>query len=256
MPFADLGTDRLYYVQQGEQGLPVIFVHGSAGSHLVWWNQVAGLKDTARAIAFDLPGHGKSSGSGRDSVPAYADIVVRLLDALGVERAMVVGHSLGGAIAQTVALTHPDRVAALGLIGTGARLRVLPAILEGVLSPEDFDKTAELVTENTYAAPINPELRRRSLEQFKACPPSIIHGDFAACNVFDVMARLGEIHAPTLIVCGKDDRMTPVKYSEFLASKIAQSQLVVIDGAGHSVMLEQPEKVNQALVEFVSRLTR
>lgn len=254
MPFVDVGGETIYYIQQGERGLPVIFVHGSGANHLAWNAQVHGLREATRAIALDLPGHGKSGTRGRSSVTEYADVVIGFMDSLRLDRAMVVGHSLGGAIAQTIGLTRPDRVAALGLVGTGARLRVLPAILEGILSPTDFDTTSELITENTYAAPIDPEIRRRALEQFRLCPPEVTHADFSACNAFDVMPRVGEIQAPTLILVGREDRMTPVKYSEFLKSKIPNSELVVIDHAGHSVMIEKPDEVNRALLSFIARL--
>jgi pimeloyl-ACP methyl ester carboxylesterase len=136
-------------------------------------------------------------------------------------------------------------------VGTGARLRVQPAILQGVLSPDDFDHTAQFVVEHSYGAGADARLRERALAEFRACPPIVIHGDFAACDAFDLMPRLGEIRAPTLVVCGRQDQMTPVKYSEFLAANIPDARLVIVENAGHSVMLEQPEQLNQALAEFV-----
>ncbi|MBI4786117.1 MAG: alpha/beta hydrolase [Chloroflexi bacterium] len=255
MPFATVDGKQVYYVQQGAQGLPVVFVHGSGASHLIWWPHVRALADLARPVALDLPGHGKSEGPGRVTVDAYCDVLLDFLDALAFDRALIVGHSLGGAIAQTFAVTHPDRTAALGLVGTGARLRVLPAILEGIVSPSDFDETVRLIVENTYAADnLDAATRRRAEEDLRACPPQVARGDFAACNGFDIMPRLGEIHAPTLIVCGSEDKMTPVKYSEFLASKIPNSRLVVVERAGHSVMIEQAAELGQALAGFVREL--
>ena len=144
-------------------------------------------------------------------------------------------------------------MAALGLVGTGARLRVLPTLLEGVLV--DPQGTAELVTDNTYAPGLDPELRRRARVQFILCPPAVTHGDFVACNTFDVMAQISEIRVPTLVVCGTQDRMTPPKYSQFLASGLPNATLVLIDGAGHMVMVEKPDEVNRALREFLQRLT-
>jgi pimeloyl-ACP methyl ester carboxylesterase len=82
----------------------------------------------------------------------------------------------------------------------------------------------------------------------------VTHGDYSACNVFDVMARLGEIHAPTIVICGEQDRMTPPKYSELLVSKIPGAQLALIENAGHSVMIEQPHAVSRALFDFVKNL--
>lgn len=227
-------------------------MHGAAGSHLVWGMQVRALGETARAVALDLPGHGRSQLPGRDTIEEYRDVVLGLLDALGYARAVIVGHSMGGAIAQTLALSHPDRVAGLGLVGTGARLRVLPAILDGVLN--DFDNIARRVVENSYAPMLDVATRERAIAEFRACPASVTHGDFTACDQFDIMSRLAAIRAPTLVICGRADRMTPVKYSEFLSSNIANARLVLVENAGHSVMIEKPEEVNQALLDFMRTL--
>lgn len=253
MPFVNLGNQKIYYAEAGRAGLPIVFIHGSAANHLVWSLQLHALGTIAHAVAIDLPGHGRSAPPGRNTVGDYCDVILGLLDVLNFDRAVLVGHSLGGAITQTLALSHPDRVAGLGLIGTGARLRVLPAILDGVLN--DFDQTAELVVDYSYAPGLDAALRRRALAEFRACPAQVTHGDFSACNQFDIIACVSEIRAPTLVICGKDDRLTPVKYAEFLASKIAGAQLVIIEGAGHSVMIEQADAVNRALAEFVSNLS-
>jgi pimeloyl-ACP methyl ester carboxylesterase len=249
MPSVNVSGDKINYVRQGEQGLAVLFVHGAGSSHLIWWNQVRALAPLARAVALDLPGHGRSSPGGRESVVDYAQVVLGVMDALAFDRAVIVGHSMGGAIAQTVALSHPDRIVGLGLVGTGARLRVLPSILEGILN--DPEQTAHMITQYSFAPGAEPALLAKSEEQLRACPPIVTHGDFRACNEFDIMGHVAEVRAPTLIICGRQDRMTPVKYSEFLASKVPGAQIVLIEGAGHYVMLERPEQVNRALVDWV-----
>ena len=255
MSFANVGNEMLYYVQQGTRGLPVVFVHGAGGSHLIWWNQIRALASIARPVALDLPGHGKSDPPGHTTVQDYGDAVLKLLDALAFDRAMIVGHSMGGAIAQTLALAHPDRVAALGLVGTGARLRVLPAILDGIISPTDFENTVRLIIENSHApASLDAAMRQRAEDELRSCPPQVSHGDYGACNAFDIIPRISEIRAPTLVVCGSEDRMTPVKYSEFLASKIPNARLALVEGAGHYVMIEKPAETSRALVEFVREL--
>ncbi|MCL4394311.1 MAG: alpha/beta fold hydrolase, partial [Chloroflexi bacterium] len=254
MPFIDVAGNRLYYAESGKRGTPVLFVHGAAANHAVWGAQLRAVGEIARALAVDLPGHGRSAPPGGRTIGAYADSVLRLLDALGLARAVLVGHSMGGAIAQTVALEHADRVTALVLVSTGARLRVLPTILDGILDPDRFESIANLVVDNSYAAGLDVGLRTRALSEFRACPPAIAHGDFTACNAFDILPRLSEIAPPTLVVCGRDDRMTPLKYSEFLAAHLLHARLIVVDRAGHSVMIENPAAVNQVLVDFLKTL--
>ena len=249
MPFTNVAKQEIYYETEGTRGVPVIFVHGSGSNHAIWKPQIRALSTIARPVAIDLPGHGQSDLPGHNSVDGYCNVILGLLDALQFDRAVVVGHSLGGAIAQMVALAHPDRVAGIGLVGTGARLRVLPAILDGILN--DFENTAPFVVENAYAPNLSDEMRTQALAELRACSPQVTHDDYAACNTFDVMNRLGEIRAPTLVICGKQDRMTPTKYSEYLASKIRGAKLVLVDNAGHSVMIEQPEATSRALVDFV-----
>lgn len=252
MPFVNVTDQKIYYAEFGSDGMPVVFVHGAAANHLIWGLQVRALGTIGQAIAVDLPGHGKSDLPGCTTIDAYRDVVVGLLDALELERAVIVGHSMGGAIAQTLALSHPHRVAGLALIGTGARLRVLPSILNGMLT--DPEMTAELLVESSYSSNVDAGARQLALEQFLACSPQVAHDDFVACDAFDSMARVAEIQIPTLIVCGREDRMTPVKYSVYLHSQIPNTQLVLIDNAGHSVMIEQAEDVNAALEDFVGNL--
>ncbi len=254
MPWLNVQGQAIFYAARGsELSVPLVFVYGAGASHLIWNAQLAALADTARVLAVDLPGHGRSLGAGRRAIKEYAQVIRELLDALALERAIVVGHSMGGAIAQTLALDVPERVRGLGLVGTGARLRVLPEFLEGLRA--DFFNTAQRINEYSFAPDADAELKQLSLEQLLKCEPQVAHDDYAACDKFDVMGRLGEIRAPTLVLCGAADRMTPVKYSEYLASHIAGAQLQIISGAGHNLMLEQPLAVNRALREWITQLS-
>ncbi|MDE3089371.1 MAG: alpha/beta hydrolase [Chloroflexota bacterium] len=258
MPYATVGKDEIYYAERGAaltaapRSAPIVFVHGAAGNHLVWGEQLRALGAITRAVALDLPGHGKSQPPGRDSMDGYRDVVLGLLDALRFDRAVIVGQSMGGGIAQTLALSHPDRVAGLVLVGTGARLHVLPAILDGILN--DFENTARFVVDYSYAQPMSPSLRTLAEEQFRACPPAVTHGDYTACNAYDLLPRVAEIRAPTLVIVGSADRMTPVKYSEYLAAKIPNARRVLVEGAGHSAMIEKPTEVNRALIDFMTEV--
>lgn len=219
---------------------PVILIHGAYGSHLDWPAALRRMNST-RVLVLDLPGHGKSPGAGRDSISAYADDVIGLLDGLNIERAIFAGHSMGGAIALTLALDAPQRVAGLILIGTGARLRVHPSILGNLLN--DTEAVARQITGWVWSTNAPPKALERTRAQILALDPLITLGDFQACNRFDVTGRLGDIAVPTLIITGSEDRMVTPKHSEYLAAHIAGAKLVIIQNAGHMVALEQPTLV-------------
>ncbi|MBU0494607.1 MAG: alpha/beta hydrolase [Chloroflexi bacterium] len=258
MPSIQVNDERLFYVHRGPAALApaempaVLFSHGAGGTHRHWLPEVVAAGALTRAYALDLPGHGRSTGTGRDTISGYVEVVRGLLDALGLDRAVVGGHSMGGAIAQTLALTYPDRCAGLILTGTGARLRVLPAIMEGVLT--DFSATVDVIGQYAYGPDAPTDLLRLGREEMLQNDPQVYHDDFLACDRFDIMDRLGEIRVPTLILCGTADRLTPPKYSHYLHEHIAGSTLTLIEGAGHMVMLEQPAQMNEAIARFLTGL--
>jgi len=160
---------------------------------------------------------------------------------------------MGGAITQDFALNYASRVDRLVLVGTGARLRVLPSILKGLL--HDFESTVEMILGYAYSASAPQELVDLGRQEWLANPPTVLHGDFLACDNFDAIDRLGEIRCPTLVICGEEDHLTPAKYSQFLQERIADTMLTIIPGAGHMVMLEQPEQVSRAMEEFLKTTT-
>jgi pimeloyl-ACP methyl ester carboxylesterase len=175
--------------------------------------------------------------------------VIALLDALKLKKAIIGGHSMGGAIAQTMALNYPDRVQGLILIGTAAKLGVSPAILNGFKS--DMRQTVDLLVGLYYGQAGTDTMRRRSTQKLMAFDPQVVSQDYAACNLFDIREQVGRIKQPTLILGGIDDQLTPFKYSEFLHGKIAGSVLVKVEGGGHMMMLEQPEFVGETVRKWL-----
>jgi pimeloyl-ACP methyl ester carboxylesterase len=252
MPYTTAGGERVFYARHtalAPEAPHLILVHGAGGSHLHWGAAIRNLR-RADVYALDLPGHGRSSGTGHGSIADYAASVVAFMDALGMQQAVIAGHSMGGATALTMALSYPQRVAGLVLVGTGARLRVLPKILEGTLN--DFENTIELICRYAYAPQAPHELVYRGQQQMQQVAPQTIHDDFAACNAFDVMERLGEIRCPTLIIVGTEDTLTLPKYSSFLAERIAGAELKLIEGAGHMVMVEKANEVAEAIASALA----
>jgi pimeloyl-ACP methyl ester carboxylesterase len=184
----------------------------------------------------------------------YAGQVVDWLDEQGIERAVLAGHSMGGAIAMTAALEKPDRVAGLVLVGTGGRLRVNGEILQAAADPIRFEETVEVVITWAFSDQTPEKIVTLAKMRMLETRPAVIHGDFVACNQFDICDHLPEIRVPTLILCGEQDHLTPLKYARHLDEEIPESTLVLIEGAGHMVMLERPLEVTGAVEKYLGSL--
>jgi pimeloyl-ACP methyl ester carboxylesterase len=237
----------------GSTGPALVLVHGAGGSHLHWPPALRQLPGR-RVIAVDLPGHGTSPGPAPATVEGFARALVGLLEALHLEEVVVVGHSMGGAVALTLALEEPARVAGLVLVGSGAKLRVAPALLEATLDPALAAEAAELVAQWSFGSLAGSAQRALLLETFAACGPGVAHGDFAACDAFDARARLGELRVPTLVLTGAEDRLTPPRFAQFLGEHLAGARVALVPEAGHLVMLEAPAVVAREVEAFLGAL--
>ena len=254
MPYVQISDERVFYAYHAstvEEAPAVLLVHGAGGSHLHWGYEVRSLPE-ANIYAVDLPGHGRSGGSGRCSVAAYVEFMLGFMNVMELERAVVVGHSMGSAIALTLGIDHPERVQGLVLIGSGARLRVLPAILQGLLS--DSEATVRRIVEYCYGSGATEQMKNLGIRQMLAVGARVMHDDFVACDTFDVTGRLESLRPPTLIIVGAEDVMTPRKYAQYLEEHIEGSQLTIIEGSGHMVMLERDKLVAQAIMRFLDVL--
>ncbi len=227
----------------------IVFIHGSGGSRLLWHAQVEGLKGRVNTVALDLPGHGNSGGEGMDSVPGYARAVADFIEAIGAPAPIVCGLSLGGAIAQQLLLDHAGRLKAGILVSTGARLRVLPAILETIRN--DFPGFVAMVGRMGFSPATAAALKKPFLEDKLRGRPEVAFGDFSACDRFDVIARLSEIKLPVLVVTAADDTLTPPKYGDFLEKGIPGAARARIPDAGHMAPIEKPAEVNAAILRFL-----
>jgi pimeloyl-ACP methyl ester carboxylesterase len=203
----------------------------------------------ATVYTLDLPGHARSKGEGCETIGCYAEAVLAFLDAVAVDQAVILGHSMGGAIAQTLALQADERVLALVLVGTGARLRVAPVILGSI--QDDFEEAVDLITRYAWSPDTASSLTRLGREALRETGPDVLLGDFVACDRFDVMESVAQIKVPTLVITGTADKLTPVKYARYLAEHVPDARLVMVERAGHMVMLERPEQVAGAVREFV-----
>ncbi|MDX1993229.1 MAG: alpha/beta fold hydrolase [bacterium] len=246
MPFVETARVPFYIIDQRRypDALPLVLIHGAGGSHLDWPIALRRLPG-ANLVLPDLPGHGKSPLPGRDSIAAYAADVMALLDALGIERAIFVGHSMGGGVALQLALDDAERAAGLVLVGTGAKLGVSPEIMDRL--QVDQAGVANLLAEWYWSADTPPERRALTVQYLLAQSVELLYNDYLACTRFDVRQRLPEIRVPTLIFAATEDRMTPLKFGQYLQINISGAELVTLEGAGHMMALEQPQQVVEAV---------
>ncbi|MCJ7829068.1 MAG: alpha/beta hydrolase [Dehalococcoidia bacterium] len=223
-----------------------IFIHGSGNTGLVWHYQSRQFADS-EAISF--PGH--PEGKPCSSIADYAEWLHQYFRDKGYSELVLAGHSMGGAVAQMYALNYPQYVKGLILIGTGARLRVRPDFLSlmetGIEAPATWLKNS---VEPFYSR-VAPAVREKVINKVAEVGARVQLNDFRCCDEFDIMDRVHQITAPTLVICGTEDEMTPVKYSQYLADKIAGARLIIIEGGSHFVFMEKPEEVNQAIREFL-----
>jgi pimeloyl-ACP methyl ester carboxylesterase len=224
----------------------------------VWDRQVGAFSSRHRVLAVDLPGRGvRSADPPLTSHEENAKDVLRQMDAVGMPEAVLIGHSMGGAVALTAALNHPNRVTGLVLVVTGARLKMNPEFLERArCRAEDptAPKEPPVPLERTVAASVSRETLEWLRERAMTAPPHTIYADFQANNGFDVMERLGAISLPTLVVGADEDRMAPPKFSEFMAERIPGARLVMLSPSGHYPQVEQEAPFNQALADFLGTL--
>ena len=257
MPFVILNGEKLHYQHHrgalNAKAPPLVLVHGAGGNLMHWPGELRRLPDH-EVYALDLPGHGRSGGPGRTEIGAYAEVVREFADALKLPAFVLGGHSMGGAIALEFALRYGGRLAGLILVGTGARLRVAPEILAGIQN--DFEGTTALLAAWAHGDHVDPNLQRIYLRRLREVDPQVLAADFLACDAFDRRADVAAIATPALILCGDADRMTPVKYSQFLAAEMPDARLIILPGAGHMAMLEPTSRpiVVDAIKRFVETL--
>ncbi len=250
-----LSGDLYYFAsrQNGDDRPVIILIHGAGGTHMHWPYNLRRINQH-RVLAPDLPGHGKSAGLGKQSICKYAESIIAWMDSIGVKKALFGGHSMGGAIAQTIALHYPEKVQGLILVATGPKLTVNQELLVLLSTPSTTSAAIDKVIKWSWPPDTDQKLLEKVREQMMATRSAVIYGDYLACNNFDLSGRLHQIKVPTLVIVGDQDKMTPLYLNEQLKDEIKKAEMAVIPNGGHMVMLEQPKAVAGKVFEFVQSL--
>ena len=229
--------------------MKLVLVHGSGATGQTWYYQ---RKHFRNCDAPDLPGH--PDGKLCTSVEEYSDWVHDYIGEKGYRDVVLVGHSLGGAIALQYALKYPGDLKAVILIGSGARLRVVPLIIESIRNTlDDRHAWIEKLVKPLYAD-VDERVRDLLLPGIARSGPASQLNDFLCCDKFDVMDKIGLINLPALAIVGDQDNMTPPKYSQYMVGNMHSCKIVVIEGGTHLVFLEKPQPVNAAIDKFLSEI--
>ena len=228
----------------------LVMIHGAGGSSIVWKAQTQLLKNRCNTFALDLPGHGKTEGSGNSEIGEYAQWLTDILADVFDEQPYLMGHSMGGAIVQAAALSNHELAKGIILVGTGPRLQVAPMFLDGLKN--DFEKVVETLIGYAYAPDAEESLVREGIKLMKKAGAQVVHGDFFACNRFDLRTEVDQIDTPCLILCGEQDKLTPPALSIKLNQLIKNSTLKILPSAGHMVMIENYRMLNEYVSAFIS----
>jgi len=230
--------------------MKLIFIHGSGACSDIWRYQTDYFPNSH---AVSLPGH--PHGQALESVDECVEWLNKYIEAKGFKDVVLAGHSLGGAIALMYALRYPQELKGIIIISSGARLRVHPMFLapceEAIKgNPHEWYQ----IVEGIYC--LTPEdYKKETIEKQKAIGPAVMLNDFLCCDKFDIMDEVQEIKLPALIICGESDAMTPVKYSNYLGAKLANSRVVIIPQASHFVLAEKSIAVNKAIKDFLKGIS-
>jgi 3-oxoadipate enol-lactonase len=262
MPHVRVGDIELYYdlidcTEPWKAGpAPVLFIHGLGGDHRMWLYQVPAFCAHYPTITVDLRGHGQSTRPNRDFTLAdLAQDLVRLLRTLGAERAHIVGLSLGGMVAQQLALDYPLAIASLVLADTlcGAPPEFEDVRRAGIQFIEENSMTVVAQTRitNAFSDAVDPVMRDYFIDQIGGNDKAAYVRAAHCAHGVALCERLGEITAPTLVVIGDQDRVTPPMLSEQLAARIRGARLARIAGAGHISNIERPHEFNRVVLEFL-----
>jgi pimeloyl-ACP methyl ester carboxylesterase len=259
-----VGDIRMHYVEAGA-GEPLVLIMGLGGDHTAWALQVPAFAQQYRVVSFDNRGAGRTDQPDVPySIRGMAQDTIGLMDALGIDRAHIAGASLGGMIAQELALSFPDRVRTLQLHCTLGRadayvrwLGTCWRTMRATLSREDFTRTLMLWLFAPVTFEQRPELVEMVVQTALANPyPASLVGftrQSEAVGGHDTLARLGELRCPVLITVGAEDNLVPPRFSRQLHERIPGAELLVIPAAGHAYFMEAPQPFNEACLTFLAK---
>jgi len=256
-------TDGSFQVawQEAGKGDPLILLHGIGGGSASWAAQLEGLSDRFRVIAWDMPGYGGSSPLDDVTFPALARALKSLIDRLDLKTPHIVGHSIGGMVAQEFAATYKDDLRTLVLSATSPAFGrpdgdFQRQFIKSRLAPLEAGQTMADVARSVVPELVGPKADEAARSAAKDCmsrvPPETYRSMMECLVTFDLRDALGAIPVPALLIAGETDTQAPAPMMEKMASKIPGASYVCLPGTGHLANMEQPAAFNAALTTFLT----
>ncbi len=235
-------------------GESVLCLHGVGGNGAVFGTLMARLAEHHSPCAFDQPGHGRSGGlDSLGSVERMTDFTRAVIEKLDLRRPVLLGHSLGGAIALEYALRYPQEVRALVLCGSGARLEIPDPVLD-LQRRVTEGKERRPFTRDVFSSAASPEVLRQGFLEDMKTDPRARYGDMLAARDWNAEARLDALAPPCLVVWGEDESPALAAQAELLTSRVRGARKLVVPKAGHMLPLEAPEALAEGVQRFLADL--
>ena len=245
------------------RGAALVFLHGVGGDAACWRRQLDAFGGRYRAIAWNMPGYGGSAPLAETTFPALAQALLRLLDGLQIERAHLVGHSMGGMVAQEVGATSPGRLLSLALVATSAAFGHpdgdwQQGFLDSRLGPLDRGHSMAELAPGIVAGLVgempDPAGLEQAVRSMSGVPEATYRAALHCLLTFDRRDALARIRVPTLLLVGEQDTTVPPAVMERMAARIEGARYVVLPHAGHLANLDQPAPFDAALAAFLADL--
>ena len=249
----EIGGRTVAFRHESGRGPALICIHGSADNHHVYDELIDAMPERERH-ALNMPGRAGADGPALSSVADMEAYLSRFVESEIEGEYLVVGHSLGGAVAIEHALQAPPRLRGIVLLATGARLRVHPMILQLFEQVKASGQTIPPLPPGLYEQGTDPALIGKASKDRELTPIDTGGEDWRAADSFDRMSELEKIQVPALIVAGTRDALTPAKYAEFMAAGIPDNELHVMDGAGHMLVMERAAELAGWIEAFAGRV--
>ncbi|MBP6512021.1 MAG: alpha/beta fold hydrolase [Bacteroidia bacterium] len=264
--FIDVNDIKVCYDDCGKGEIPIIFIHGFPFDKLMWQPQLDLFGKNYRVIAYDIRGFGKSTiGSAQGSINLFADDLVKFMDGLEIKKAIVCGLSMGGYILLNAIIRYPQRFDAIILSDTQCiadsfeakekRKKAISQIVAGKINDFALGFIANIFSDETKKTKgdVVEKIKRTILSTRAEAVTATLS---VLAERQDLCSSISQIEVPTLIICGEQDIVTPVEQAEFLHDTIPNSQLKIIENAGHMSNLEKPDEFNMHIVEFLSGIAK